>query len=151
MFRGIRIDAETGNEDTSTAVTIEDVDEFILEADAEINARLFDYYTTPITGTEALLVVGKISKYKVAHVIKTILEATTETSDRQQDVQINLEKKANELLDNIIPKWDSKCCEWIDPIIQLSDANRKATSPKTAAVFKSNAGTVVIKKGGDNW
>ena len=151
MFRSISIEAETGNEDTNTVVTSEEVDEFILEADSEINSRLSDYYDTPITGAESLVIIGQISKYKVAHVIKTILEVTNEQSDKNQQVQTNLEKKANELLDNIVPKWDAKCCEWVDPIIQLSDAVRKPLSPRDASIFKSSVHVAEIKKNGNNW
>jgi len=151
MFRGIDINPTTGDEQLDTAVTTEDVDQFILEADAEINSKLYDYYTTPVTGANALIVLGTISKYKVAHVIKTILEMTNETSDKQQDVQVNLEKKANALLNDIIPMWDNKCCEWVDPVVQLVDAERKIVSPRTGAVFASSKNKPTIKKGGDNW
>ncbi|MCP3684540.1 MAG: hypothetical protein GY861_17885 [bacterium] len=151
MFRGITIEADTGDEQTNTAVTTEDVDDFIAEVDAEINGLLSDYYVTPITGTEALLVIGRIAKYKVAHIIKTILEAREELSDKNQEVQTNLEKKANMMLDQIIPTWDSDCCEWVDPRLQLADAVRKTISPKTGAVFGSSKNVATIKKGGDNW
>jgi len=156
MFRGITISADTGNESTNTAVTEEDVAEFIAEADAEIDARLNRYYVTPITGTEALKVVGTISKYKVAHMIKTILEATSSNSDKEQDVQTNLEKKANRLLEDITPTFKSVGSggTWIEPVIDLVDATRKPSSPRDASVFGTNyAGvrTPTITRGGNNW
>jgi phage gp36-like protein len=152
MFRGIEIEPENvGSPEENTAVTTEEVERFIDEVDAEINGLLYDYYDTPITGTNALLIVGRISTYKVAHIIKTILEATNENSDKKADVQTNLEKKANEMIDQIIPHWDQKCCEWIDPRLPLTDASMKAVSPKTAAVFDSSVHEPVIKKGGNNW
>jgi len=151
MFRAIEFAAATGSEQTETAVTTEDVDEFILEADAEIDSKLVKFYTVPITGTEALKIVGQISKYKVAHVIKTILESDSQTSDHVQEVQTNLEMKANKLLDDIIPHWDAKCCEWVDPAMTLTDAPSKPRSPVTGSVFSSSAHTAEIKRGGSNW
>jgi len=151
MFRAIEFAAATGDEQTETAVTQEDVAEFILEADAEIDSKLTKFYEVPITGAEALKIVGQISKYKVSHVIKTILESTTQTSDHNQEVQINLELKANKLLDDIVPHWDKKCCEWVDPAMTLTDAVTKPRSPVTGSVFSSASHTAEIKRGGDNW
>lgn len=151
MFRGISIEPTTDDEQTDTAVTTEDVERFIDEVDAEINGLLYEYYETPITGTNALLIVGRISTYKVAHIIKTILESTEQTSDKAAEVQTNLEKKANQLIDQIIPHWDPKCCEWVVARLPLSDAEEKPVTPRTAAVFSSSEHDPVIKKGGDNW
>lgn len=151
MFRGIRIEPDTGDEQTNTAITEETLLEWIDEVDAEINGFLYDYYQTPITGQNALLIIGRIAKYKVAHIVKTVLEAKDELSDKNQEVQTNLEKKAMMMLDQIIPHWDDKCCEWIDPRINLQDAVMKEVSPKTAGVFSSSSHNPVIKKGGDNW
>jgi len=139
------------NFDTDTAVTITEVEDMIAEVDAEIDAKLSDHYNVPVTGVESLKILGKISRLKVAHLIKTILESTNEASDRVQDFQTNLEKKADALLNDIIPEWDSKCCEWVDPIIQLPDADRVEKSPKTGNLFQSNSQAAEIKRGGNNW
>ena len=152
MFRGIKIEADTGDEQTNTAVTIEDVNEFILEMDAYVDTRLADCYVVPITGAESLKVIGLISKYKVAHVIKTILEVNNSNSDKQQDVQTNLDVKAEKMLDRLCPV--DKNGKKLDPIVKLVDAEMTLTSPISAAVFSRNLTgirTPVIKKGGDNW
>ena len=151
MFRGIAFDPDTGIPENNSAITEETVTEWIDEVDAEINGFLSDYYAVPIVGPEALKIIGRISKYKVAHIAKTVLESLTESSDKNQVVQTNLEKKANDMLDQIIPHWDEKCCEWIDPRIQLVDAGRTEIGPKSGSVFNSNRGTAVIVKGGNNW
>ena len=151
MFRGIDIKPINVDPKQNTAVTEEDVADFIAEVDAEINGFLFDYYATPITGDEALLIIGRISKYKVAHIIKTIIEAREELSDKNMEVQTNLEKKAQKMLDQVVPTWDEKCCLWVDPRIQLSDADRQPNTPRNASIFSSSEHTPVIKKGGDNW
>lgn len=135
--------------DTDTAVTTAEVELMISEVDAEIDAKLSDHYNVPIVGTESLKILGKISRLKVAHLIKTILESTNENSDRVQDVQTNLEKKADALLNDIIPTY--KNGEWVDPVIQLPDADRVELSPKTGNLFQSNTRAPEIKRGGDNW
>jgi len=151
MFRDIAINAATGDPETETAVTTETVEELIAEHDVFIDAKLYDYYVTPITGASSLSLVGRISKLFVAYDIKNILESTTQYSDKSQDVQSNLRLQAMDLLDDIMPHWDSTCCEWVEPVIQLPDADRKAVSPKGGSVFASNTATPTIKKGGDNW
>ena len=151
MFRDITIAAATGDPETETAVTSETLAELIVEHDAFIDAKLYEFYTVPITGASALVMVGRISKLLVAHDIKMILESVDNTSDKKQEIQGNLRQQALSLLENIMPKWDSDCCLWVDPIVQLIDADRKAVSPKDGNVFASNTSTVIIKKGGDNW
>lgn len=144
LFRDITFDA-------NTAVTDSEVDSIIEEVEAEINALLYDHYVVPITGTESLKIMKTISRYKAAHVVKTILEANEQYSDKVQEIQTNLEKKAMEMLKKIIPTWDGD--QWVDPILNLSDAVRKQTSPKSGSVFSApnNVSTRQIKKGGDNW
>lgn len=139
--------------DTDNAVTGTEVTNIITEVEAEINALLYDHYVVPITGIESLKIMKMISRYKAAHVVKTILETNEQTSDKVQDNQTNLEKKANDLLKKIIPTWDEKCCEWIDPVLKLTDATRKGTSPDAASVFSSanNVSKREIKRGGNNW
>jgi len=144
LFRDISID-------TDTAVTISEVEDLIEEVDVEIDSKLSDFYEVPIVGAKSLVLIGKISRLKVAHMVKTILESTAELSDRVNQEQTNLDLKAEKLLNDIIPKWDEKCCEWVDPIIQLPDAVRKPMSPKSGNVFKSNKAKPEIKRFGRNW
>lgn len=151
MFRNIAIKPDTGNEQTNTVVTEEDVERWIEEVDAEIDGFLVDYYAVPIVGPESLKIIRRVSTYKVAHIIKTVLEAKDELSDKDQKTQTNLENKANEILKKIVPSWNEKCCEWRDPMIQLQDADRKMVGPKTGSVFSASRGTTVIKKNGNNW
>lgn len=152
MFRGIDIIADTGDEATNTVITEEEVTQFITDADIEIDAKLNEYYVTPITGTESLKYINVISKYKVAHIMKTILEAQSENSDRQQDVQTNLGKKADELLNALLPKIVNG--KFVDALTNLSDAPRQQKGPDSGTVFGINYSgvrTPTFKKGGDNW
>ncbi len=150
LFRNIDIDAPG----EGTAVDTAELDVMIAEVDAEINMKLNRTYVTPIIVGDspiAFLYLGKIARMKVAHLIKTILELTNENSDRVQDVQTNLEMKADKLLDAVRRKWDAKCCEWVDPEFPLEDAEMKAISPISGSVFSYNKGTPTIIKGGNNW
>lgn len=150
MFRDIQIEAATGDAETETAITNEEVTEFITEQDAFIDAKLNDYYVTPITGASSLLIVGRISKLLVAHDIKMILESEEQFSDKKQDVQGNLRLQALEMLKSLVPQQDNKG-DFQDPKMLLPDAVLRDVSPKAAAVSSHNTGTVTIKKGGDNW
>lgn len=58
----------------TSAVTINEVTEFISQADAKIDAQLSIRYATPITGTEALKLVKKISIDFVAYRVAKILD-----------------------------------------------------------------------------
>lgn len=135
----------------NTAVTTTEVNDMISEVDAEIDGKLVDHYAVPIVGVESLKIIGKISRLKVGHLIKTILESTNQLSDREQEFQTNLEKKADKMLDDIIPTYNSQNNTWIDPILQLQDASAKAKTPKTGNLFQSNVRAAVIKRGGTNW
>lgn len=136
---------------TTSTVTTTELTEIITEVDAEIDSKLSDHYTVPITGVSSLLIIGKISRMKSAHMVKTILEATAQHSDREQEVQSNLEMKANQMLNDIIPTYDKSNDKWIDPIMTLTDAVRKNKSPRSGSIMKSNTRTATIIRGGNNW
>ena len=145
LFRDIDIQA------TGTAIVETELDEFISDADVEIDSKLYPYYVTPITGTESLKIVGMISKYKAAHTVKTVLEAKAELSDKEQEVQINLGKRADMLLNDLLPKWNASAKRWEPAVMILPDAVTKESSPQTSSIFSSSSNTAVITKGGNNW
>jgi predicted metal-dependent hydrolase len=147
MFRNIDIGA-------NTAVTTTEVATFIEEADAYIDSKLYDYYETPVTGTESLKILSVISTYFVAHRIKTILELNKQNSDKNQEVQTNLQKIAEKMLNDLIPqtKMCGGKCVTTEPILKLTDAVSKEFAPSTASVTSYKSGlTKTFEKGGDNW
>lgn len=75
--------------------------DFIAQADAEINSRLAVKYSTPITGTEALIIMQMISTYLVKARIQSILRVKTGKEDPDQDTADNLRKIAITLLDQL--------------------------------------------------
>jgi len=152
QFRQIQIEAETGDEDQDTVITEEDITLWISESDAQIDATLGSYYITPITGSEALKIMSTISTYLVSHRIKTILELDTQVSDKKQEVQTNLEKKAEKMLSNLMPKFNAKTGGWDEPIMIISDATKRATSPDSSSIFSyNNNQSATFKKNGNNW
>lgn len=153
MFRNIDIEAATETPSTDTVITTEEVEQFIVDADAWIDNVLYPYYTTPITGTESLKVVDTISRYFAAHTIKGILELTKQTSDKEQDVQGNLGKRAKAMLDKLIPKRvkTAQGTQWVDAEAPLSDAPKKSVPPVNASLITSSSNTAVFTKGGANW
>ncbi len=145
MFRSLKI------ESANTAVITSEVDGWISAQDAIIDAKLGSYYETPITGTESLKIIELISRYKVAHIIKTVLELSQPNSDKTQEGQTNLDEKANEMIADLLPTKGSKG-EYIRPVMPLSDASKKSMAPATASITAYNSDNEpTFTKGGDNW
>jgi len=149
MFRNLAVEA------TGTVVIDSEMTQFIEDADAEIDAKLGQYYVTPITGTESLKIVGVISRYKAAHVIKTILEVNEQRSDNEtQDVQTNLDIKANRLLADLLPKFNRTSKRYDKPAMPLPDAEALGMPPESATLFSTQTTSETVPtftKGGDNW
>lgn len=153
MFRKLEVIAETGDDDTNTVVTTEEVEEFIAEEEALLDATLSTYYSTPITGAVSLLIMKKIIKMKVGHVIKGILEVIDAEADLQNEVQGNLDLKANKIIRDLLPQVNKKTGNTERPVTPLPDAVELLTSPKSSNIFKINTDVAQpsIKKGGLNW
>lgn len=146
MVRDLKI---TLAADTSpTVVTEEKITEWISQQDAYINGRIASYYSIPVVQADSPIsfeILKLIATYKVTHMVKTVLELTSENSDKQQDVQTNLDKKAEKMLDNLIPQKGEP------PVLKLPDAPMLETSPENAALFSLEAQTPTFTKGGNNW
>ena len=159
LFRKLTIEADTGDEKTNTVITDEEVAVFIADADAEINAKLFPYYTVPIVvgdSPESFKLVAKISKYLVAHNIKAVLdEADQFVSDGIVAQPINYGKKAHMLLKSMLPQFNKTTKQWEEPLTPLYDAVSKGFRPTSGSLVTShNVDSTVAQtftKGGDNW
>jgi len=88
----------------STAITSAKVTEFIVQADAFINAKLGKRYVTPITGTESLSIVKMISIYLVADRVKKILYTLTgnQTTDQISERRKSMTEMALAMIDDIL-------------------------------------------------
>lgn len=151
LFRLIKIEADTGLESTNTALTTEEVEEFIDNEEAELLARLSVCYDTTSIGVESAKILGKIVQYKVAQVIKDILELTTSNSDNKtQRVTSNWYAKAEKILDDICPKQNCGDCKE-KPTIPLPDTSLISDAPTGASLFNSSTNTTNFKKDTPNW
>jgi len=151
LFRRIKIEADTGTESTNTVITTEEVDEFILEQEAIVSARLSSCYNMTTVGTESIKIIGVVVKYKVASVIQNIMALTTTNSHKtEQVVTSDWAAMAIEMLDKICPP--EECGECVkEPIMPLPDTPLKSRSPESQAIMKSNTSTPVFKKDTPNW
>lgn len=152
LFRRLKIEADTGTESQNTVVTTEEVDEFIDEQEAIVNARLSSCYELTAVGPESIKIIGTIVKYKVADVIQNIMALTTNNSHQtKQDITGGWAMMAIEMLDKICPpqNCESICVE--KPDMPLPDTPLKSRSPESQALFKSSSNTAVFKKGTPNW
>ncbi len=78
LYTDVQSEFKTLPLSASSTVTINEVTEFISQEDAKIDAKLSVRYTTPITGTEALKLVKKISIDFTAYRIAKILDLKTD-------------------------------------------------------------------------
>lgn len=151
LFRSIKILADTGNEKTNTVVTIEEVDEFISEVEALMNARLSKCYDMTTVGAESIKILGMVARYKVADIIKGIMELTTANSDKTtQNVTGDWGKKAKMLMDQICPL--NNCGECVEkPKVPLPDTDMLLSAPETANRVSGTTGVATFQRGKDNW
>lgn len=155
LFRRLKVEADTGTESTNTVVTIEEVDEFILEAETIVKARLRTCYVIdPLSGIgpESLIIIGTVVKFKVAQVIKGILELTENVSSerKNQDVTASWGKKAKELLDGICPPIGKDGVK-VKPTIPLPDTSQTSDPPTGDNLFNGSTNAPLFEKGKDNW
>ena len=151
LFRRIKIEPDTGDESQNTVITTEEVEEFIAESEANVKARLSKCYDMSAVGTESVLIIGQIVKYRVAQIIKNILELTTKNSEsKTQIVTSNWDKKADEMIEQICPKANCNGCKQ-KPTLPLPDTPLAGEPPVNANLFNSASNTPVFKKNSDNW
>lgn len=93
-FRGIDFSA------SKTAISTDDLNRFIVEADMEINSRLAVKYATPVTDSNALIIVRRISIKLIKHRIEGILAVKNpSTKIEQGDAKTLRDEALEELAD----------------------------------------------------
>lgn len=94
-FKSISYSSTTNPKDSQ-------VDEFITQADAFINAKISNKYVTPVTGADSLSILKNISVWFVADRIKDILKVKNVSDEVDQGVREgSLYKRAMDMLDEI--------------------------------------------------
>lgn len=95
-FKSIKFDED------DSAVSTSSVENFIAQADAEIDARISSLYVVPVTaGPSALLLLKQLSTWLVAQRVKDIVEVKNVRAETDQDVKIDTAVRARKMLNDI--------------------------------------------------
>lgn len=123
------------------AMTTAKVERFIEEAGAVINSRLASRFTTPITGTEALIVMRVIAIGLVAERVKSILEIQGLEESKEQQAKIDtLARDARSMLKALS-----------EGTATLTDAVGKSTSQGFRSYNVDEGVEPVFEKDTDQW
>jgi hypothetical protein len=112
---------------TDGKITTTKIDTWIAQADAYINGRIGNVYTTPITGAESLLIIKEISIGLVAQRISRILDTKAISPKGDQYIPKDLIEKAEKRLDMIVNRQ-----------MVLSDATLKTTHGGVSSYTSDN-------------
>lgn len=125
---------------SSTAISTTDIDAMIAEAEAEINSRLCVKYTTPITGTEALLIARMVEKWLVKFRIEYILQVKTGREPDKQEGGKSLRQMALDILDALVKG-----------TMKLSDATLASSADGVKSYSSANDTQHVFDKSAKQW
>lgn len=114
--------------DSPTAVTTQHVYSYLADADAEINSRLSVKYTTPISGTESLVVMAMIETWLVKHRILERIKVHTGDDKTSQTGTQTYRKMAMDLINEIV-----------SGKVLLTDATLKTTADGVRSYNHDNA------------
>lgn len=126
----------------SSAVTSSKITTFITQADAYINSKIGLKYVTPVTGTEALLVLQMISSWLVVDRVKDILTTRTGNAQRDQTSEpvVTPGMKAERMLKDIVAG-----------NLLLSDATLNSSSDGVQSHTYTEGEEHTFQKGEDQW
>lgn len=125
----------------TTSITESEVERFIDESDALIDAKLSQVYVTPVTGTVSLLVVQQISIWFSAQRVRDIqMLKTGQNNTNQLDGGKRLDDMAMERLDQIL-----------DDELPLPDATLLQASGAVKSYNASNNISGIFKRDSQQW
>ena len=133
-------------EPSEAAVTDAELQEFLDDAKSVIDARLNDLYILPIVDTEALNILKRVSTFKVACIVDSILNSYSKDEERPQWC-----KMGEALLDSVAPKIDPKTCKQCEPTAKLPNSGYKGTLRQRNGIKISKTEGGQFKKGVDTW
>jgi hypothetical protein len=125
---------------TNGIITTAKITQWISEADAYIDGRICGIYTTPVTGTNSLLILKTISIGIVAQRIAYILETKSITPKGDQYIPKNLIKEAEDKLKMIVERK-----------LILSDATLATAHSGVRSYSSDNTVNRVFKQGEEQW
>ena len=86
---------------TTTVPTLANVGDYLSDADAEIDCTLSVKYQTPITGTQALILIAMIEVWLVKDRILNVIKVKTGKNSEDQDGATNYRDKAMKVLNSL--------------------------------------------------
>lgn len=152
LFRRLKIEADTGDEETNTVVTTEEVNQWIDETEVMVKARLSTCYDVNNIGAESTTIIGVIVKYIVADIIRNVMSLTSGVNSERKDQMMghSWAKMAKEKLEKICPEQECGECKQ-KPVMPLPDTPMIDSPPTGSALFSSSNNTPTFTKNGNNW
>lgn len=134
---------------TAQAITDAELQAWLDDTFAEINAVLYNIYTLPITLIANPLsypIVKKIEYLMVGAIADEILHSYSEADKKPQ-----WGAQAARMLENLVPQYDRKTCKQCPPYAKLPDTPFLGTTKQKAQIKISNTSGTTFKKGIDGW
>jgi len=136
-------------DNADAAVNDSDLDLFIDNTTSIIDSKIRTLYSMPITeanNPESFKVLKQLQMYKIACMVDDILNDYSEADKKPMWC-----KKANMLMEAIVPPKDPKTCKQCEPTLKLPDATYLGTSIQRGKVTINRTSGTVFRKGEDNW
>tara|TARA_R110001599_G_scaffold203550_1_gene400695 strand:+ start:856 stop:1317 length:462 start_codon:yes stop_codon:yes gene_type:complete len=136
-------------DNSEAAVTDVEITLFLDNSTSIIDAKVGTLYVLPLTeGTnpESFKILKQLQMFKVACIIDDILNDYSEADKKPMWC-----KKAEALLNALVPPIDPKTCRQCPPTMKLPDAPYLGVPEQRGKMTISNTTGTIFKKGGDNW
>lgn len=134
---------------TDPAVTEAEIQEWIDENCASMNACLSELYVLPINeidNPESWKILRKICRYKTAATVDNVVNEYSEADKKPE-----WGEWAHKMMLKLCPEKDPKTCMRCEPTFKLPDTPFKgANTPGNTIAVKATSG-VQFKKGRDDW
>jgi len=133
---------------SQAAVIDSEIQEFLDDAHAIINAKIGTLYSMPITelaNPESFKILRRLETFKVACIVDDILNSYGEADKKPMWCQ-----KAHELMDMLVPP-KGKNCKQCEPVMKLPDAVYTGIAVQKNQIKISSTTGTIFKKGQDNW
>ncbi len=142
LFRDFADNAEA-------AVTDDELQEFLDDAEEIINAKIGILYTLPITegaNPQSFKILKRLETFQVACIVDDILNSYGEA-----DKKPGWCKKAQTLLTELVPGINPTTCRQCEPVMKLPDAIYTGTANQKKRITISATTGVQFQKGVDTW
>lgn len=133
-------------DNSEAAVTDAELQDFLDDAQATIDARISEFYSLPITNADALKILKRLSTYKVACMVDSILNSYSKDEERPMWC-----KMAKDLMNAIAPEKDPRSCRQCEPTMKLPGENYIGTKTQRNTIKISSTAEPTFRKGEDNW